>query len=167
MQLAGDLIIHDGDATVAEILIEKLRAANLTLATAESCTGGNIAHCVTLVAGCSDVMLGGVVSYANEVKTNILGVSADDIATHGAVSEPVVRQMAEGACRATGALCSVATSGIAGPGGGTPDKPVGTVWIATHSPKGTVAKCFHLPGSRSRVIDRASTEALLMLIKNL
>jgi len=165
--LTGDILIHNGDASVAEILIEKLRAANLTVASAESCTGGNIAHAITLVPGCSDVMLGGVVSYANEIKAGLLGVSQADIDRYGAVSEPVVRQMAEGVCRATGALCSVATSGIAGPGGGSPDKPVGTVWIASHSPEGTVARCYHLPGSRSRVIERATAEALLLLIKNI
>lgn len=166
-EAAKEYIIHDGEATVAEILVEKLRAKGLTAATAESCTGGNIAHTITLVAGCSDVMLGGVVSYANEVKTNVLGVPAESIALHGAVSEEVVTAMAEGVARITGADCTMATSGIAGPGGGTEEKPVGTVWMAVHTPRGTEAKCVRLPGSRERVIDRATTEVMLMLVRKL
>lgn len=163
--LTAKYLIHDGDASLAEILISRLREQGLTVATAESCTGGNIAHSITLVPGCSDVMLGGVVSYANSVKTGLLGVREHDLKEHGAVSEPVVRAMAEGVCKATGAACAMATSGIAGPGGGTPDKPVGTVWIAVATPRGTEAGCIHLPGNRQRVIDRATSEALLMLIK--
>ncbi|MCM1458381.1 MAG: CinA family protein, partial [Lachnoclostridium sp.] len=85
----------------------------------------------------------------------------------GAVSEPVVRAMAEGARRVCGASCAVATSGIAGPGGGSPDKPVGTVWIAAHTPRGTVARLLHCPGNRARVIDRATTEAILLLLKSI
>ena len=139
----------------------------MKLATAESCTGGNIAHRITLIAGASDVFNGSVVSYANEVKTGVLGVDPADIEQYGAVSESVVRQMAEGAAARLGADCAVATSGIAGPGGGSADKPVGTVWIAAHTPKGTVARLLHCPGNRARVIDRASTEALLLLLKSL
>jgi len=160
---AGPYIIHEGDATPAEMLLDTLRAASLTAATAESCTGGNVAHAITAVPGASDVYLGGVVSYANSVKEGLLGVSPADLSASGAVSEPVVRSMAEGACRATGADCAVATSGIAGPGGGTPDKPVGTVWIAWCVRGHTEAHCFHFPGSRARVVDRATTEALLGL----
>lgn len=166
-RLAEPYIIYDGDRSVPEILIEHLRNAGLSVATAESCTGGNIAHQITLVAGCSDVMMGGVVSYSNDVKINVLGVPSEVIAAHGAVSSQVVTAMAQGVARITGAGCSMATSGIAGPGGGTDDKPVGTVWIAVHSPKGTVAECFRFPGSRQRVIDRAATQAMLMLLKNL
>lgn len=165
--LVSPFLIHDGDASLAEILINRLRAEGLTVATAESCTGGNIAHAITIVPGCSDVMLGGVVSYANEVKTQVLGVAEDDISNHGAVSEEVVTAMARGACRITGASCAMATSGIAGPGGGTPEKPVGTVWIAVSTPRGTTAKRVQLPGNRQRVIERATSEAILMLIKNL
>lgn len=147
----------------AAILLHKLRSRGYTVATAESCTGGNIAHLITAIPGCSDTMLGGVVSYANEVKTGVLGVSAADIAAHGAVSEPVVRQMAEGVRRATGADCSVATSGVAGPGGGSPGKPVGTVWIAASTPDRTVAAVHHFSGDREAVIDRASAKAIMML----
>ncbi len=164
-ELLGDNLIYDGDATSAEILLSRLRARSLTMATAESCTGGNIAHRITSVAGSSDVFLGGVVSYANEVKATLLDVSKEDLATHGAVSQPVVEQMASGVCRATGARCACATSGIAGPGGGSPEKPVGTVWIGWCVDGHVSSRLFHLPGDRARVIDRATTEALLGLIQ--
>lgn len=163
----GELIISRHDATPEQLLLDALRSRGLKLATAESCTGGNIAHRITLIAGASDVFNGSVVSYANEVKTGVLGVDPADIEQYGAVSESVVRQMAEGAAARLGADCAVATSGIAGPGGGSADKPVGTVWIAAHTPKGTVARLLHCPGNRARVIDRASTEALLLLLKSL
>lgn len=157
-------LLYDGDASPARILLELLAAKGLALATAESCTGGNIGHLITSVPGSSDCYLGGVISYSNDVKSAVLGVNADDIAEHGAVSETVALQMAEGACRVTGADCAVATTGIAGPGGGSELKPVGTVWIAARTPSGIVARKFRFPGSRERVIERASTEALLMLI---
>lgn len=165
LDTAKPYIIHIGDATPAAMLIEALRTRGLTMATAESCTGGNIAHAVTSVAGASDVFLGGIVSYANSVKSGLLGVSADDLAQYGAVSEPVVRQMAVGACNATGADCAVATSGIAGPGGGTSDKPVGTVWMAWCVRGRVETRCFRFPGDRARVINRATSEGLLALFR--
>ncbi|MCM1033128.1 MAG: nicotinamide-nucleotide amidohydrolase family protein [Odoribacter sp.] len=167
LESLGPLAVFDGDATAAEIVLEALRRRRYTLATAESCTGGNIAHCITSVAGSSDVFLGSVVSYSNDVKHKLLGVSMVDLETHGAVSRPVVEQMAIGARVATGASCAVATSGIAGPSGGSPDKPVGTVWIAWATPAGVSSREFHFPGNRDRVIDRASTEALLGILKNI
>lgn len=163
----GELLVYDGDATADMMAIEALRRRGLTVATAESCTGGNIAAAITSVAGCSDVYMGSVVSYANEVKINVLGVPAADIEAHGAVSREVVVAMARGAARVTGADCAVATSGVAGPGGGTPDKPVGTVWTAVHTPEGTEAFVSHYPGNRQRVINRAVTEALLALTRKL
>lgn len=162
--LLGDNFLYDGDATPAKILLRILKAAGLTFATAESCTGGNIAHLITSVAGSSESMLGGVVSYSNDVKKKLLGVKAETLEALGAVSIPVVEQMAEGACRATGADVAVATSGIAGPGGGTEQKPVGTVCIAATFRGQTVSDTFHFPGNRARVIDRASTTALLLAI---
>ncbi len=159
----GDKLVAEGKLSPAELLIHKLRKNGYTFASAESCSGGNIAHLITAIAGCSDVMMGGVVSYSNDVKHRILGVSLDDLNTHGAVSEPVVRQMAEGVRRVTGATCSVATSGIAGPGGGSPEKPVGTVWIAASTPTTTISKCFYFGGDRQAVIDRASAQALMLL----
>lgn len=163
----GELLVYDGDATAAIMAIEALRRRGLTVTTAESCTGGNIAAAITSVAGCSDVYMGSVVSYANEVKINVLGVPASDIEAHGAVSREVVLAMARGAARVTGADCAVATSGVAGPAGGTPDKPVGTVWTAVHTPEGTEAFVSHYPGNRQRVISRAVTEALLALTRRL
>lgn len=163
--LTSEWLIHDGDATPAEILIEKLRSKGYTVASAESCTGGNIAHLITSVSGCSDCYMGSVVSYSNDVKERVLGVPAADINTLGAVSQPVVMAMADGAASLMRTQCAIATSGIAGPGGGTPDKPVGTVWIAVHSPSGTIAQCRHFSGDRSRIIARASAEAIMMLIR--
>ena len=111
-------------------LVALLQSRGLTIATAESCTGGSLAAAITSVPGCSSVMLGGVVAYHNSVKAQVLGVGEELLAEHGAVSEPVVRCMALGVSALTDADCAVATSGIAGPGGGTADKPVGTVWVA-------------------------------------
>ena len=163
----GDRLTAVGKLSPAELLIHKLRERGLTFASAESCTGGNIAHLITEVAGCSDVMLGGVVSYSNSVKTDVLGVNPADIEAYGAVSEQVVRQMAEGVRRITGADCAVATSGIAGPGGATDGKPVGTVWMAASTPEGTEAALFHFGGDRQAVIDRASAQALMLLCSRL
>ena len=115
---------------LASELIGVLRAKGLSLSTAESCTGGAIAAAITSVPGSSDVFKGAVVAYANEVKRSLLGVSDDTLQSYGAVSEQTVREMVQGVARATDSDCAVATSGVAGPGGGTPDKPVGTVWVA-------------------------------------
>lgn len=165
-KLRGELGQHlagEGKLSPAEIALHKLRARKWTLSTAESCTGGNIAHLVTAIAGCSDTFTGGVVSYANDVKMGLLGVNPATLESDGAVSEATVRQMAEGVARACCADCSVATSGIAGPGGGSDEKPVGTVWIAAHTPEKTIAKIFHFSGDRTAVIDRASAAAINLL----
>lgn len=162
-EAVGEYLVGRGKLTPAELVLAKLRRHGYKIATAESCTGGNIAHLITSVAGCSDVMLGGVVSYCNEVKMNVLGVNADTLERYGAVSEGTVRQMAEGVRRVMGADCAVATSGIAGPGGAVPGKPVGTVWIAAATPEGVKAECFHFRGDRQSVIERASARALTML----
>lgn len=162
--ILGGHIIADGDKRLPEILGDRLREKGLTLSTAESCTGGNIAHEITSIAGSSDYFKGAVVSYANEVKIRLLGVSEQDIIDHGVVSEPVVRQMVEGACRAIGTDCAIATSGVAGPGGGTPAKPVGTVWMAAKCGDRVVAQVKQLPGDRDRVITRATLEAQLLLL---
>lgn len=159
----ADHLLADADLTPEESLLRRLRAKGYTVATAESCTGGNIAHRITAIAGCSDCYLGSVVSYDNNVKINLLGVNPDTISAHGVVSEEVVAQMAEGARRAIGTDCAIATSGIAGPSGATPGKPVGTVCIAIATPDGTKAGTYHFPGTRDRVIDRASTTALTLL----
>ena len=162
-QRFADNLLADADLTPEEALLLRLRAKKLTLATAESCTGGNIAHRITAIAGCSDCYNGSIVSYANDVKINILGVKKESIEAHGVVSEEVVAQMAEGVKKAIGTDCAIATSGIAGPSGATSNKPVGTVCIAIATPERTIASTFHFPGTRDRVIDRASTTALTLL----
>lgn len=152
---------------IAPDLLDALRQAGLKIATAESCTGGNIAHHLTLVAGCSEVYMGGAVTYSNEAKADILGVDEAVIESEGAVSEPVVRAMAEGACRRFHTQCAVATSGIAGPSGGTDDKPVGTVWTAVVTPRGTFSELYHLAGPRSEIIDKATLLVLRLLLNHL
>lgn len=126
----------------AEELGRRLRALGLTLGTAESCTGGELADAITDVAGSSDYFLGGVVSYADRVKEQLLGVDPALLVSHGAVSEPVARAMAEGVRRLLAVELGVGITGIAGPGGGTPGKPVGLVFIALASARGTeVRRC--------------------------
>ncbi len=163
----GDYILHDDDLTPPEILLHHLNRLGLTIATAESCTGGNIAHQITSIAGSSSVFMGSVVAYSNDVKHRVLGVANETLEAFGAVSIPTVEEMAQGACQVIGTDCSIVTSGIAGPGGGTPEKPVGTVCIAVKTPKGIISATHHFPGNRHRVIDRATTTAIISLIKEL
>ncbi len=163
-QLTPANILAAEDLTPAEILIRELRMRKLTAATAESCTGGNIAHSITAIAGASDVFCGSVVSYSNDVKSNVLGVSETDLARYGAVSIPVVEQMVSGAIRTIGTQCAMATSGIAGPTGGSPEKPVGTVCVAVSTCGRTRSATYHFPGNRDRVIRRATDTAIIDLI---
>ena len=146
-------------AAVHELLISRGR----TLAVAESCTGGSIAARFTAMAGASAYFLLGAVTYSNESKTEVLGVSPDLIERHGAVSEEVARAMAEGVRRITGADYGVATTGIAGPTGGTAEKPVGTVWIAVASAAGTTAIMKASGSDRGQIIERASAAAITLL----
>ncbi|MDO4510461.1 MAG: CinA family nicotinamide mononucleotide deamidase-related protein [Bacteroidales bacterium] len=163
--LLGEKLICEEDLPLAKILGNKLLEKGLTVSTAESCTGGNIAHEITRFAGSSSYFNGAVVSYANEVKQNVLKVSLDDIIAHGVVSQPVVEQMVKGACEALNTDCAISTSGIAGPGGAVPGKPVGTVWMAAKMGDRIVSQCCHFPGDRERVINRATNEAIKLLIK--
>ena len=151
--------------SLSEQLGGLLRSKGLLMGTAESCTGGRSANMVTLVAGSSDYFVGGVVSYSNEVKHNVLGVSEDSLRLHGAVSREVVEQMAQGAIRTLGCDCSVATSGVAGPGGGSPEKPVGTVWIAAALKEQVVSHCYHFGTVRAENIQSAADTALTMLLE--
>lgn len=150
-------------ATVQECVHRMLTERGRTLAVAESCTGGAIASRFTALPGASAYFLCGVVAYANAVKESVLGVDGADIARYGAVSEQVARQMAEGVRRLAGADYAVATTGIAGPTGGTEAKPVGTVWIAVATPEGTVAVCRQCGTDRGQIVDRASAYAIGML----
>ena len=166
-ELVGDNLVAVGDLTPAQILLADAQRLGLTIATAESCTGGNIAAAITAIPGASANFLGGIVAYSNDVKKGLLGVREATLAAHGAVSEQTAAEMAAGACAATGARIAMATSGIAGPGGGTPEKPVGTVCVAAALRQDdgsfrTVAVTHHFPGNRSRVVDRAVSAALLL-----
>lgn len=165
--LVGERVLRDGDATPAEIVIGLLKEKGLTLSTAESCTGGTVASRLTSVPGASEVYMGSVVSYSNDVKSRVLGVNEDVLVRNGAVSQPVVEAMALGVTGVCGTDCAIATSGIAGPGGGSAEKPVGTVWIAVNTPSGLESKVYHFPGDRTRVVDRATTVALVTLAKSL
>jgi nicotinamide-nucleotide amidase len=161
--IIGDNIVGWEGATVESLVHNILTRNNLTLAIAESCTGGTIASRFTAMAGASAYLLAGVVAYANSAKANIIGVNAEDIARKGAVSEIVARQMAEGVRRTTGADYAIATTGIAGPSGGSAEKPVGTVWMAVATPRGTIAKLRNCGTDRSQIISRASAYAIEML----
>jgi nicotinamide-nucleotide amidase len=167
LKLIPDLIFGYDTDTIEKVVGALLKSAGNTLSTAESCTGGLIAHKITSVAGSSAYFLGSVVSYANVVKMETLGVSESDLREHGAVSEPVVRQMAEGVREKLKSDFGVATSGIAGPDGGTEDKPVGTVWIAVAGPERTIAKRYQFGHNRARNIEISANTALNMLRKEL
>jgi nicotinamide-nucleotide amidase len=146
----GPIVYGEGDETLAMVLVRLLRESGRTLAVAESCTGGLVAEQITDVPGASECFRGGVVAYANEAKVRFLGVSEDVLAEHGAVSEPVVRAMAEGARARFGADYGLATTGISGPGGGTAEKPVGLVHLALARAEGTHAEHFVFPLDRHR-----------------
>lgn len=161
--LLGDAVVCDEDVAVEEWLGKLLKSKGLTLATAESCTGGNIAHLITKVPGSSAYFKGTVVSYANEVKVGVLGVSAESIEQESAVSQTVVEQMAQGVRRLLNTDWAVATSGIMGPDGGSDDKPVGTVWIAVCSEDKMISRVYHVNHRREQNIERTTQLAMLML----
>ncbi len=153
---------------LVQTLAQLARDKHICIATAESCTGGWIAQEMTALAGSSDWFECGFVTYSNEAKTHMLGVSEALFISDGAVSEPVVVAMAEGAVANSRALLSVSVSGVAGPGGGTPLKPVGTVWMAWHlKGVGTETCCFQFAGDRQAVRQQAVVAALKGLIKQL
>ena len=151
------------EATIGKLLLEK----GLTLATAESCTGGLVAHRITGVAGSSAYFRGSVVAYHNDIKVSELNVSTETLVTSGAVSEATARAMAEGACRRLGADVAVATSGVAGPSGGTPEKPVGTICIAVADAQGTVSKQFSFDRGRDLNITYTAQAVLTLLWQRL
>lgn len=147
-------------------LLELCRDRNILLATAESCTGGLVAAALTAMAGSSDVFERGFVTYSNEAKAAMLGVPVALIASHGAVSEPVARAMAEGAIRHSRANLAVSVTGVAGPGGGSAEKPVGLVWIAAARQGGAVISERHLfPGDRTAVREASVAAALSLLAR--
>ncbi len=166
-KLIGEYIFAYDDILLEETLGKTLKEKHKTISTAESCTGGYIAHLLTSIAGSSAYFKGSAVTYANEIKENILGVSADDLENFGAVSKTVVEQMALGARRKFGTDYALATSGIAGPDGGSQEKPVGTTWIALAGPEGVFAKKYHFGEHRGRNIRRAALSAMFTLQKTL
>ena len=158
-RFAAELFARD-ERTVAELVLERCRELGLTLATAESCTGGLVAAELTEIPGSSDVFVGSVVSYANEVKESALDVPEALLAAHGAVSEEVARAMAEGARGRLGADLAISVTGVAGPGGGTAEKPVGLVYVAVAGADGTQVRELRLPGSRREIRERATAVSL-------
>lgn len=158
------LVVNDSVAALVAQLAERLRARGLAMATAESCTGGLIAGACTDLAGSSDWFERGFVSYSNAAKTELLGVDAALIAQHGAVSEPVARAMAEGAVRHAHAQLAVAVTGVAGPGGGSAAKPVGTVWFGWALPGGTHTEMRRFDGDRAAVRAATVQHALARLL---
>ncbi|MDR1091070.1 MAG: CinA family nicotinamide mononucleotide deamidase-related protein [Prevotella sp.] len=163
--LLGDAILVEKDVTVEKLLGERLFEKGLTIGTAESCTGGNIARLVTSIPGSSHYFKGSVVSYANEEKINILHVQESALAQHGAVSEIVAVEMAKGAQRILNVDCSISTTGIAGPDGGTEEKPVGTVWICTTCKDSHMVRKYQVGKYREANITRASNLAMLQLLE--
>lgn len=161
--ILGEDILDEEDTPIEVLLGELLRKKKLTLSTAESCTGGSIAARITSVAGSSDYFKGGVVAYSNEVKAAMLHVSVETLEKHGAVSEETVIEMAKGAMNALQTDCAVATSGIAGPGGGTKEKPVGTVWIAAAYKNEIRTIKQEADRGREMNVERAGNNALLLL----
>ena len=159
----GDAVFGEGGRTMEAAVADRLKAAAATVALAESCTGGLVAARLVGVPGMSDHLLEAVVAYANASKVETLGVAESLLATHGAVSEPVARAMAEGVRDRAGADLALAVTGIAGPGGGTPEKPVGTVWFALADAADTRAVHERLPGDRALVRERAALYALNLL----
>ena len=166
-QAAGEWIYGEGDDDLAAIVLDLCRSRGLTVGVAESCTGGLLGARLTSISGSSDVMLGGVIAYDNDVKRRRLAVEESALREHGAVSEEVVRQMARGARDATGARVGLSITGIAGPNGGTPEKPVGTVWIGTDVDGDIEARLLRLWGDRYEVRERAAQWTLEFLRRRL
>lgn len=160
-------IVGFEEASMQALVHDLLTQRQQTLSTAESCTGGAIASRFTTMAGASVYFNGGVIAYANEVKIGILGVNAEDIERCGAVSQVVAQQMAEGARRATDSDYAIATTGIAGPTGGTKEKPIGTVWMAVATPTHTITALRNCGTDRGQIINRATAYAIEMLYKEL
>ena len=164
-QIAGEFIMGEDAETLPEIVARTMKQAGKTLAAAESCTGGSIAAQLTRLAGASEYFAGSVTAYSNDVKKKVLGVSEETLAKHGAVSRETVYEMATGVRQKLGTDYAVATTGIAGPGGGTAEKPVGTVWVGLSSEKQTMTKLLHFGDRREQNIERTSNAVFSMLIK--
>ena len=161
--LISDYVFGYDNDTLEEIVGDLLKKSNKTIGTAESCTGGYLAHLITSISGSSAYFRGSVIAYANEIKTSALRVNESDIAKYGAVSKEVVEAMAIGLQKKFNVNYALATSGVAGPDGGTPEKPVGTIWIALATDKGVQSEKFQFGEHRGRNIRRSALSALNML----
>ncbi len=164
-KIIPDLIFAEGETTLEKVVGELLHSKGASLSTAESCTGGYIAHLITSISGSSRYFKGSVVAYANEIKTDVLGVKKDTLLRHGAVSGQTVKEMAEGIRKKYISDYSISVSGIAGPDGGSDEKPVGTTWIAVAGPDKTLVKKFVFGKNRERNIRLAAVTALNMCRK--
>ena len=165
MKLGQELsayVYGEGDDDLAAVVLARCRELGLKLVVAESCTGGLIGERITNIPGSSEVFLGGVIAYDNAVKTNVLDSNPETLQRFGAVSEEIALEMAAGAKRKLNADVAISVTGIAGPGGGTPEKPVGLVWIAVDA-KEAKARRFHLIGDRTEIRQRAAQAALEMV----
>ncbi|MEO7212363.1 competence/damage-inducible protein A [Mucilaginibacter sp.] len=160
----GQSVVAENDIPLEKVVLNLMARQGLTLSVAESCTGGYISHLITQHAGSSQVFLGGAVSYSNQLKQSVLGVKTETLNDNGAVSEQTVREMVEGALRNFSSDYAVAVTGIAGPDGGTQEKPVGTVWIAVANANKTVVKKFTFGTKRLQNIERSAVWAFFMLI---
>ena len=160
LERARRWVYGEGEADVAEVVLSLARSKGLRIAVAESCTGGLLGGRLTAIAGSSDVFVGGMIAYDNAVKRDQLGVTATELREHGAVSEVVVRRMATGARERFGTAIGIAITGVAGPGGGTPEKPVGTVWVAADIDGHIAARGLNLIGDRDEIRQRAAQAAL-------
>jgi nicotinamide-nucleotide amidase len=164
---AGGSAYGEWDDDLAALVLERARAQRRRIGAAESCTGGLVGARLTEIPGSSDVFVGGIVCYANELKTALLGVEPTLIESEGAVSEPVARAMASGALSTMGVDLAVAVTGIAGPGGGSAAKPVGTVWLAVADRHAVEAHLIRIPGDRHNVRTRAAQAALHLVYRTL
>ena len=166
-QRAGESVYGQGDVDLAALVLERARSRDIRLAVAESCTGGLVGARLTDIPGSSDVFVGGVIAYDNALKQDLLDVPEPLIAEYGAVSEPVASAMAAGAVMRFGVRAAVAVTGVAGPGGGSAEKPVGTVWLAAVLDGVVVSRRSMFPGSRHEIRARAAQAALLLLYRHL
>ena len=166
-ELVSKYLIAETDEPLEVIVGNLLKERGATIATAESCTGGKLASLLNKHSGSSAFYKGSIIAYSNEVKEQVLKVRKDYLEQYGAVSEQVVALMAYGAKQVLNTDYAIATSGVAGPTGGTPDKPVGTVWVAWATPEKVYTECFHLGKLREQVTDRACTKALVGLLKRM
>ncbi|WEK21106.1 MAG: competence/damage-inducible protein A [Candidatus Pedobacter colombiensis] len=157
-------VVVDKDITLEKAILDIMEQHKLTLSTAESCTGGYISHLITQHPGCSAVFAGGAVTYSNALKMSVLGVKAETLEAYGAVSEQTVKEMAYGARINFKTDYAVAVSGIAGPDGGTADKPVGTVWVAVANSRHVIARLFNFSNRRIQNIERSAIAALTMVL---